>query len=136
MVVTHAQLVVEVISMENGVMSYSVEFYCDDDVKYWSSISLVIVLMSSVLIFSTLQWTFEGLHWRFAFIFIFSHQVLFCFSVCGGRACVQIWVIKLLNTISLCVVILVLKYSQQVASYRRLEILLQYFYKVKIRILF
>ena len=34
MVVTYAQLVVEVISMENGVVCYSVEFYCDDDVKY------------------------------------------------------------------------------------------------------
>ena len=62
MVVTHAQPVVEVICMENGVVRYSVEFYCDDDVKYRSPISPVIVLKSSVLFFPTLQWTSEGLH--------------------------------------------------------------------------
>ena len=67
MVVTYAQLVVEVISMENGVVRYIVVFHSDDDLNNWPPISSVVAIMSSVFSSSL------GMHSRFAFLFFFSY---------------------------------------------------------------
>ena len=62
-----AQPVVEVISMENGVVHYIVVFHSDDDLNDWPPISSVVALMSSAFSSSS------GMHSRFAFLFFFSY---------------------------------------------------------------
>ena len=66
---------VEVISMVNGVVRYSVVFHSDDDLNDWPPISFVVALMSPVLSPSL------GLHSRFAFFFFFSYFLFVRFFV-------------------------------------------------------